>query len=144
MKNCFKRKTCGKDNCHLLHYESLHEAHIAGISFHTVYKRGLDRCILLAMTIPVLSSPVIVNVMWNTASTINLITFTKAKEIKLTGDKINLTIMKTGDSTEHICSYKYNLNLVGKLGKSRTIVVCGIPIISTDVKSLQVQNHVFI
>ena len=52
--------------------------------------------------------------------------------------------MKTGGSTEHICSYKYKLNLVDKLGKSRTIMVYGIPIISTDVKSLQVDKIMYL
>ena len=99
-KNCFKKKPCGKDN---LHHESLHEAHIAGISFHTDYRGELDRCILLVMYIPVFSSPVIINVMWDTASTISLITFKKAKELKLTGDKIL-----------SIHAHKYNLNLVDR------------------------------
>ena len=48
--------------------------------------------------------------------------------------------MKTGGSTEHICSYRYNLSLIDKIGNTQTIVVFGIPIISTDIKSLEVDN----
>ena len=137
---CHNKRVCNKDGCTQFHHESLHQAHVSGITFHTECKKGLDPCILLLMSIPVWNSQVKVNVLWDSASTISLITIQKAKELSLTGEKINLTIVKAGGDTEEISSHRYNLNLVDKNQKPLTIVVYGIPKISSNIKSLQIEN----
>ena len=78
--------------------------------------------------------------LWDTASTISRITFKKAKELSLTGKRINLPVVKAGGDTEDIRSCRYELNLTDKDGKPRSILVHRVPKISTDLNPLQIEN----
>ena len=153
---CKCRNQCEIDECEMYHHQSLHEAHIAGITFH--YVRGQNehvnesknrysgQCLFPLMAI---SSDTIpsskVNVVWDSGATFSLITFKKAIQLNLIGEEISIFVIKVGVEKETIQSYACDLPLRDKSGKVIIFRVYGIDKISTDVKYISVKGvlHLF-
>ena len=144
------------DECEMYHHQSLHEADIAGITFHYVRSqnehvnenknRYSGQCLLLLMAI---SSDTIpsrkVNILWDSGATFSLITFKKANKLNLIGEEISISVIKVGGEKETIPSYAYGLPFRDKSGKVIIFRVYGIDKISTDVKYISVKGvlHLF-
>ena len=56
------------------------------------------------------------NVLWDGGATLSLITFKKAKQLKLNGQDIKLAVTKGGGKTKEIMSSKYELAIKDKDG----------------------------
>ena len=74
-----------------------------------------------------------VNVLWDTGSTISMITFKKARELKLVGRNTKLSIVKVGVN-EEIDSCQYEVPLVNEHGEVETFYAYGIDRISTPIE----------
>jgi len=70
------------------------------------------------------------NVLWDGGSTLSMITLNKARELKLTGKRVQLTIVKVGGLKETTNSYQYEVPLKDKEGKTVLFVAYGIIISS--------------
>ena len=115
--DCPKKAKCIWEGCAMIHHSTLHESYIAGISFHTIEvgdSKVSDSCLLLVMSINSRIQGININVMWDTAASLSLITFYKVKQLQLKGKKMNITITKTGGSVEKIESLVYDVPLKDK------------------------------
>ena len=140
---CTRGFKCKEDGCGLPHHQLLHEAHKSGIVFHNYNSKGKAETILQLQRIYCskgfgLSHPV--NVMWDAGSTISLINFKTAEELKLLGRKIKLEITTVGGITKTINSYSYQLFLHDKENRMTSIEVYGIQTISTDICEARIKN----
>ena len=80
-----------------------------------------------------------VNVLWDSAATLSLITFKRAKELNLQGGT-ELNILLTGGATESIQSSSCAFTLTDSRGLSVRVTVYGLPKISNDIRSIKVEN----
>ena len=102
----------------------MHDASVKCIISHTSKVEGLaDPCILLIMSIQVYKSRNFVSSLWDSGSTLSLITFKKAKELNLYGKEITLSIFKTGGVQETLKSFSYTLPLQDMENKAVCITV---------------------
>lgn len=152
--DCKARKRCNIEGCLKFHHQSLHLAHAQGIVFHTpaIAKKSshqdtgeLSTCLLQVMKISCLPNKDPVNVLWDGGATVSLITFSKAKELKLVGDPVKLSIVKVGGSKVEIHSSTYTLPLIDKSGNIIEFQVYGIDKISSYMHSINVDGvlHLF-
>ena len=79
--DCPSKRKCGTENCERLHHKSLHEAHSAGLIFHSVVEDETDLCLLQIMKVDTSKTGVSVNVLWDGGATNSLITFSKANQL---------------------------------------------------------------
>ena len=133
---CISKKACGEQGCTLQHHKSLHSAHLEGLAFHVESVNSVDPCILLLMRIHPTKEKAL-NVMWDSASTISLITFKKAKELSLVGCTVDLTITTAGGNSKKFKSCKYDLTLIDSAGQKVIIAVYGLPQITSNINPLQ-------
>ena len=89
------------------HHQSLHEAHIAGITFH--YVRGQNEHLnenrnrysgqsllpLIEISSDTIPSRKVI-VLWDSGATFSLITFKKANQLNLIGEEISISVIKVG------------------------------------------------
>eukprot|EP00794_Sanderia_malayensis_P021205 gene21205-23287_t len=145
--DCEYRKQCDLEECTMYHHQSLHEAHVAGAIFHSVAAHSkssritenndicYSQCLLPLMVIMSDTIPSKeISVLWDSGATFSLITFEKAKQLNLSGKKIDISVIKVGGKRETISSYEYDLPLISQNGESVTFKVYGIDKISTDIK----------
>ena len=95
------------------------------------------------MAIDTLMEGVSVNVFWDGGSNCSLMTFRKARELKLVGKPTKLRIQKVGeevDESEIVESMCYSLFLLTKNGKAISFKVYGIENISSGMKKVDTQN----
>ena len=85
------------------------------------------------------------NVMWDNAASLCFITNAKAKQEKLRGVKVNLSIVKLGGQNEKIETMKYKLPLLDKQGHTIEFEVYGINKITSDIEHVDVESiaHLF-
>ena len=134
---CSQKKKCSKQGCDIYHHSELHEVHAAGLTYHGISEtNSSDSCLLLVMSIQIPDSIFKLNVMWDTASTLSLITFKRAKQLHLKGNEVDLTITKTGGTVEQIKSFSYKLPLKDKNGGVYWLVVYGLPKISLSSENI--------
>ena len=135
-QSAHRRKKCSKQGCDRFHHSELHETHAAGLTYHGISETNSSgSCLLLVMTIQIPDSVFKLNVMWDTAPTLSLITFKRAKQLHLKGNEVDLTITKTEGTVEQIKSFSYKLPLKDKNGGVYWLVVYGLPKISTYLSS---------
>ena len=89
--------------CDKYHHESLHQAHVDGITFHaaTVMEESKDSrsesCLLQLMIVNSGASPSIgLNIIWDGGAKISLITFSTAREMGLVGNPAKMAVLKVG------------------------------------------------
>ena len=138
--DCRFRKQCGKDGCDKWHHETLHEADASGVVFHSSTvkeEHSNNACLLQLMKVECdTKSESAVNVLWDGGSTVSLITFSKAKELGLKGEKVKLSIVKVGGNREEISSYLYELPLRNQNGERVVLQVYGIDKVSTNLRPI--------
>ena len=83
--------------------------------------------------------------MWDNAASLCFITNAKAKQEKLSGVKVNLSIVKIGGQNEEIETMKYKLPLLDKRGQAVEFEVYGINKITSDIEHVNVESiaHLF-
>ena len=149
---CRAKKPCGINECPLKHHQSLHEvnqlsttpANEASASGPAnVCNMDVDACLLQVQNIKTRKGSV--NVMWDNAASLCFITNAKAKEEKLKGTKVDLSIIKIGAQDERINTNKYILPLVDTRGQIVLIEAYGIDKITSDIKKVNTDNvaHLF-
>ena len=140
MNNCSNQSPCS-DTCDKLHHSSLHSGTF-NAALHTVidnvYK---DTVILPIMKVRVNSKKCpYVNVLWDSGSSVSLITKHRAKEMKLKGKAITLRITTAGGVENILYSNKYQIPLIDSCGRVITLSVYGIEKITTEISSVDVEN----
>ena len=134
MKNCPNTAKCGIDECQKAHHSSLHEAHKQGAIFH-----GTANSSVLLQIMKIYSTsqkPGNVTVMWDSAAEFCLITFDKAKQLRLKGRPIYLTITKVGGDSEKNNSYVYQVPLRDRSGITHYFEAYGVKKISSKVNKI--------
>ena len=82
------------------------------------------------------------NILWDGGSTLSFITFEKAKQLKLSGEKVKIEIVKVGGDIKLLDSCLYDLYLEDKSGDTTGIEVLGIDAISTDIAEVKLDDIV--
>ena len=54
------------------------------------------------------------NVLWDGGATISLITFFKARDMRLVGETVKISVIKVGEEKQEISSYLYKLRILDK------------------------------
>ena len=80
--------------------------------------------------------------MRDNAASISLITNQKAREEKLKGMRVELSIVKVGTKSKKIASEKYRLRLFDKKGQIVEFDVYGIDKITSDIQSINIDGVV--
>ena len=83
------------------------------------------------------------NTLWDTGSTISMITFKKANKMQLKGKKTKLSIVKVDGASEEINSFQYSVPLVGVSGDV-IFIPYGIQRISTPIETISLEMVVFL
>ena len=81
-------------------------------------------------------SPIQAVSMWDTASTLSLITFRLAKELRMEGVPVELEICMVGGATTEVDSMKYYISLIDINKQEVRIEVFAIETISSDIESV--------
>ena len=114
----------------MFHHPSLHDILASG-GVHAAYSdigKLSSNCLLQIMKIYSVHGNL--SVLWDSGASISLFTFRKAKELRLTGKSVLLSITKVGGQVERISSYLYTLPLVDENNIVIDIKVYGIENIS--------------
>jgi len=137
---CFKKSECKEGGCSRHHHPTLHEVFVEGEASNQQHL-GIRDCILQIMTIPAAGEVnTKLNVLWDGGSTLSMITLNKARELKLTGKRVQLTIVKVGGLKETTNSYQYEVPLKDKEGKTVLLIAYGIQRISSPAKAINMMN----
>ena len=133
-RDCRNKRMCKVDSCKMYHHPLLHGAEVTA----TVYtvnstSNGSNNvssttCLLPVMKVNSISG--ILSVLWDSGASISLITFEKARELKLKGKRVELSVAKVGGQIEKMSSFMYTLPLIDKGNRVVTINVYGIEKIS--------------
>ena len=140
MNNCSNQSPCN-DTCDKLHHSSLHSDTFNG-TLHTVVNDAYnDTVIQPIMKVRVNSRKCpYLNVLWDSGSSVSLITNRKAKEMKLKGKAVTICITTAGGVETILYSNKYQLPLVDSGGRIITLSVYGIEKITNKISSINVEN----
>ena len=125
---CRMKRDCSVNGCTKRHHPSIHENNEstpqqaiasannestpqqATASANVCNNSSIDTCLLQVQRVETKKGTA--NVMWDNAASLCFITNAKAKQEKLKGVKVNLSIMKIGGQNEKIETMKYKLPLL--------------------------------
>ena len=139
--DCKRKGNCGINDCSGKHHRTLHEERKeVTVSANICSNSQIDSCLLQLQRIKTKRG--YVNVMWDNAASISLITNQKAREEKLKGIWVELSIVKVGAKSEKIASKKYRLCLFDKKGQIVEFDVYGIDKITSDIQSINIDGVV--
>ena len=130
-KLCKRNFKCKEDGCRMPHH---HEAHASGISFHSeeVFSMAERRDTEILLQLQKLKGSkrgcnwTLLNTLWDGGSTLSFITFRQAKRMNLSGQRLNLQIVKVGGAIEELESCRYDLALIDKACTIITVSVLSI------------------
>ena len=141
---CFNSRECSKEGCRLTHHPSLHEnrthddtrvKHGYMAQFQSQKSRA---CLLQLMQLPAGERNIQnINVMWDSGATVCLITFKKAKELGLMGEKVTIRIIKVGGVNETVESKIYDVPVRDTSGIVEYFKVYGIQKISSSIEAIE-------
>ena len=140
--DCYNAQECTKDNCQKYHHPSLHEDRPPIANDHPVTKcchsSRTTACLLQIMKLPAGEKHVHdMNVMWDSGATVCLITFKKAKELELKGDRVAIKIVKVGGDKETVESKLYDVPVRDTQGRIEYFKAYGISKISSAIKAIE-------
>ena len=145
MKDCHSNIVCNMNGCTKPHNSTIHEAHEQGLILHTTDRSEEDSatCILQIMKVDVVSpNGETINILWDSGASLCLVTFTKAKKLKLMGKPTELSLVKVGGVTEKVQSFVYNVPLKDKHGRKHVIKAYGIEEISSQIKKVDIEGAI--
>ena len=160
-RTCRMGRECGVNGCTRRHHPSIHENNentpqqvIASASNESTPQQAtasanvcnnlkFDTCLLQVQRVETKKGTA--NVMWDNAASLCFITNAKAKQEKLGGVKVNLSIVKLGGQNEKIETMIYKLPLLDKQGHAVEFEVYGINKITSDIEHVDVESiaHLF-
>ena len=147
-RTCRIKRDCGVNGCTRKHHPSIHEndestPQQASASANVCSDSNVDTCLLQVQRVKTRKGTA--NVMWDNAASLCFITNAKAKQEKLSGVKVNLSIVKIGGQNEEIETMKYKLPLLDKRGQAVEFEVYGINKITSDIEHVNVESiaHLF-
>ncbi|XP_068675344.1 uncharacterized protein [Montipora foliosa] len=139
--DCKSKGNCGINDCAGKHHRTIHEERKEVTASANICSNSqIDTCLLQLQRTKTKRG--YVNVMWDNAASISLITNKKAREEKLKGIRAELSIVKVGAKSEKIASEKYRLCLIDKKGQIVEFDVYGIDKITSDIQSINVDGIV--
>lgn len=116
IRDCKRKKNCGVNDCTGKHHRTIHEERTGVYASASVCSNlQIDACLLQLQKVKTKKGSV--NVMWDNAASISFITNKKAREEKLKGMSIELSIVKVGAKSEKIASKKYRLPIIDEHGQ---------------------------
>lgn len=140
----YAKKICNIKDCPLTHHQSLHEERqmpemsSASGPTNVFSNTETDTCLLQVQKIKTKKGTL--NVMWDNAASLCFVTNSTAKEQKLKGKKVDLSIIKIGAQDEKINTMKYVLPLADAQGQTVHIEAYGIDQITSDIESVSTEN----
>ena len=147
-RTCRMKRDCGVNGCTRRHHPSIHENNEstpqqATASANVCNNSNIDTCLLQVQRVETKKGTA--NVMWDNTASLCFITNAKAKQEKLRGVKVNLSIVKIGRQNEKIETMKYKLPLLDKQGHAVEFEVYGINKITSDIERVNVESiaHLF-
>ena len=129
--------------CDKAHHPVLHEAHVAGISFHHARNRSkgdLSTTLLMVSRIDCISCSY--NAVLDPCSNLSLITHRAARKLNLKGRDITMSITKVGNVTDVITTKEYTVSVRDKDNKIWTIQVYGIDEVTSNLGKVDVSRVV--
>ena len=146
-RTCRSRKDCGVGSCTRKHHPSIHETEETpqqvSASVSVCHKTKIDTCLLQVQRVKTKRGEA--NIMWDNAASLCFITNTKAKQEKLKGLKVELSVIKAGAQSEKIKSNKYKVPLIDKQGHVIEFEAYGNERITSDIESVNIDDivHLF-
>ena len=144
--NCPNKQRCS-ESCDQLHHISLHNNEINGLtSYIEPHQKHGQSCLLLIQYIQAgLRRDNLVNIFWDSGSSISLITEKKAKELKLSGLPVMLSVTTTRGKWQKVSSHRYNVDLFDRSGRKYQITAFGIDNITNAISHVEVDElvHLF-
>ena len=137
---CKSRKDCGVGGCTRKHHPSIHEKEETpqqvSASASVCHNTNIDTCLLQVQRVKTKRGEA--NIMWDNAASLCFITNTKAKQEKLKGSKVELSVIKVGAQSEKIKTIKYKVPLIDKQGHVIEFEAYGIERITSDIDSVNI------
>ena len=137
IENCPQKRECG-DGCDKLHHRSLHPNDISGTSNALMnnWTEEYDKTVILpVMQIKTISNSFI-NVLWDTAANLSLISNEMAKRLCLNGKPVKLCVTVAGGGKKSINSAKYAVPIFDMCNNRRNIIAYGIDVITTEISEI--------
>ena len=139
--DCKRKGNCGINDCAGKHHRTIHEERKEVTASANICSNSqIDTCLLQLQRIKTKRG--YVNVMWDNVASISLITNKRAREEKLKGIRVELSIVKVVAKSEKIASEKYRLCLIDKKGQIVEFDVYGIDKITSDIQSINIDGIV--
>jgi len=138
---CFRLRDCGKDGCKEKHHPLLHfgkktKEHLAS---HITQPTDKGPCLLQIMKVRAgFNGFANANVLWDSGATVSMITFSKAKQLGLSGVNAKITIVKVGGSRETLESKIYDVPLCDINGNIDIFQAYGIAQISSSIEAIEI------
>ena len=140
--DCKEKEGCWK-NCKKLHHKSLHwEEYVTKESNFAKDSRYNDEneassCVLQIMKIKVaVGETNYLNVLWDSGSTVSLITSDKAKVYGLKEIPVKLKLTTCAREERDMDSYSYTIPLIDKMGCKHNVTAYGIERITNDISRI--------
>ena len=133
--DCMRRKRCGVEECDKFHH---HLLHVKPAQVLTNAEND-SPCLLQIMKVRT-GRRGCANVLWDSGSTISLITDQKAKELGLKGTPCTLAIVGVGCVREEVQTLKYSLKLLDEEGEEVEFQVYGMKKISSPISPVDTSH----
>ena len=145
-RDCKKKRTCGVNDCSKTHHRALHEETQTTDApnppppapTNACKNPSAVSCLLLLQRIPTRKN--FVNVLWDNGASLCFLTNEKAREERLKGTRIDLSIVKVGGANEKLPTYKYKLPLIDEQGQEVLFNVYGIGKITSDIQAVNLDG----
>ena len=129
--DCRKKRRCGIEGCDQFHHGLLHVKPAAQVLTNTANDAP---CLLQIMMVR--SGNRCVNVLWDSGSTVSLITYQKAQELGLKGTPCTLAIVGVGCVREEVQPHWYSVKLLDEEGEEVEFQVYGMDKISSRISPI--------
>ena len=146
VKDCKRGFKCRIEQCQKDHNDLLHEAHKAGIVFHSRAETGnattnsiLQLQIIAGSKNMLDSRKRPMNVLWDSASNLSFTTSRKAKELGLVGKPVTLSMTTVGGVKKVQQTIQYKLTLIDENSKRVEIDVIGLDKISNNITKIDLE-----
>ena len=137
---CIRKKECG-DGCKKYHHCSLHSDEYAGSS-HTLigdWPNEHEKTVILPIMKVQTHWVNNINILWDTAANLSLITKNKAKSMNLNGKPVKLSIILAGGEKKVIESERYFVPIVNLNGQVKHVSAFGIERIINSISEIDTE-----
>jgi hypothetical protein len=143
--DCYNLRECSTNGCKITHHPTLHEDRLSRegrVKAQFQSPGHATPCLLQLMRVTA-GKKIIddMNVMWDSGATVCLITFKKARELGLVGEKVAITIVKVGGEKELIESRIYEVPVHDSTGMVEYFQAYGIPRISSAIEVIETDRY---